>query len=184
MGWSIMKNRQLLYLIGIPGSGKSTVMRQVLEGRPFDLLRHPFQHEVYGCCLAYLGTSSSAFPGTDRLPMDVQPRVLDWLESCPYDVVGEGDRLANEAFFTSVQQLGFTLTVALLDTPRRVAADRRFQRGSRQDAAWVKGRETKIERLSRWATFRWILDGLQPPAYNARRLASHSAFETLYRPTS
>lgn len=145
-----MKMNHLLYMIGIPGSGKSTLMARALEGVPvIGQASKPFAHVVYsgGC---QLGRLRKEFSGTDALSMSVQPTVVEWLEkSCPYSiVVAEGDRLGNASFFLRVRQMtDWQLTLVYLDTPLEVAQQRCKGRGSAQDPTWWRGRVTKVSNL-------------------------------------
>lgn len=153
-------------LIGSPGSGKTTLLGAVTNDIPRAERRYPFLHLAYygipsddghtdlvtGIELG--GTGSGPFRGADRLGMAVQPLVVKTLDAKRWDnVIAEGDRLANAKFFTAVMQLGYDLSVIYLDTPFEVAAERRQQRAAQhnltaQNAAWVKGRDTKCRRLA------------------------------------
>lgn len=154
-----MTTKQMLYLVGIPGSGKTSLLAVTLAGVPIiGQATKPVPHVVYpgGCQLGTVnafytreGPKSRRSPGTDSSSMSVQPRVLQWLQgSCPYqNIVGEGDRLANLPFFTGVRAAGWELTVVHLDTPESLALDRCITRGSNQALAWWKGRVTKVHNL-------------------------------------
>lgn len=172
-----MKNRELWYLIGIPGAGKSAALARALADvtartydQPIPYLRYPGGVQ--------LGRQRSRFAGTDALAMNIQPAVLDWLEACAYWlVIGEGDRLGNAAFFAAVQRLGWNLRVALLDTPPEVAAERRLQRGSQQSEAWLKGRLTKIANLRPFVDV--VIDGALPLIEVAAQLRAEAAITQL-----
>jgi hypothetical protein len=108
--------------------------------------------------------------------MHIQPFVQTWLESaCPFRLlVAEGDRLANDQFFTTLQALGWDLTLAWLACPDAVAQARRTARRSRQDAVWVAGRVTKVMHLcARWASVLWRLDATQTVDCLAAQLQTH-----------
>lgn len=171
-------NHALLYLIGVPGAGKTTLLNTVLGDMPHSVLRPGKDNPTPAYTLypggIQLGFSEGLFGGTDRLPMNVQPRVLDWLQSGPYDrVIAEGDRLANSAFFSAMIALGWRLSVVWLNTPLEIAAARREGRGTKQNRSWVAGRITKIGRLQHWVDAGWTLDGSQPTADLAERLSQH-----------
>lgn len=167
---------RLLYLIGAPGAGKTTLFRELTVGLPRVARRLPIPHLVWQGMsqVVELGVRRGAFSGTDGLAMNALPRVLAFLDcERPPLVMGEGDRLASERFFQEVQELGYVVELAYLDTPREVAEARRRRRGSRQDASWVRGREAKVSRLAEaWGARR--LDGRLSPGENVERLASWS----------
>lgn len=170
--------RSLLYLVGVPGSGKTTLFRRLLAGVPAETHTSPFGWTSYPGGVQ-LGVERGAFSGTDVLPMNVQPRVLAWLDRCPYRyVVAEGDRLANGVFFDAVRAQGWHLTVATLDIEPGLASTRRESlRRTYQSPVWVRGRMTKVANLTRmYADPAWRLDARQPLDLLARRLRTHPAF--------
>lgn len=148
-----------VYLIGEPGSGKSTAMRAAIELCGFretglgsiPMLRWAEYVTHDGIRVAQLGIPEGLFPGTDRLSMGVQPVAIDWLRSVPAALVlGEGDRLATDGFLRAAAEVSH-LTVCVMSTSPEIAAARRAMRGTTQSEAWVKGRRTKVERLaSNW----------------------------------
>ncbi len=167
---------RLVYVIGIPGSGKSTAVRLALAGRDPGVKPEPVPHVCW-----YDGDEEEpgivtverlrhGFSGTDSLAMSIQPAAINWLARSPYArVLAEGDRLGNAKFFDAMGFAGVDLCIAWLDTPLDVAAERRAERGSSQNEAWVKGRVTKVLNLARSRpTHR--LDGTQSPAALARQL--------------
>jgi hypothetical protein len=166
--------KELLYVIGAPGVGKSSAVRLAMESlrtRP-DVTEQPFlhlsypQHRVDGGTgyepdpIIMLGGWREGFGGTDTLPMNVQPKVLEVLEHWedhdterPGRIIAEGDRLANDKFFVAASWLGWNLTVISLEAPPDVLAKRRRAREqqlgtSPQNESWVRGRETKAARLA------------------------------------
>ena len=147
----------LIYLIGYPGSGKTTVMAKVLgairwNGEPIRMVerveQQPFAHTIYPDGIIELGRQREVYGGTDTLSLGVQPKVLDWMAKSDAPlIVGEGDRLANSKFFAAVEALGRDVQIVYLKCPELVARHRAWDRGSRFNESWFKGRITKVNRL-------------------------------------
>lgn len=168
-----------IYLIGAPGSGKSTALKRALEirrwGDPVQKLE-PIPHLDYGAGLIQLGrVRETGFSGTDALGMAINPRAIEFLESRPANIVlGEGDRLANAGFLGAADRTG-VLTLIWLDVPPEVARQRARERALRlgtkeQTESWWKGRYTKTARLAGgWPHIR--LDGTRDPETVASDLA-------------
>lgn len=170
--WYRAEKPLLVYLIGVPGAGKSAVMAELVRGRRRRVFTQPFAHTTYEDGLVQLGRERVGRSGTDTLAMNVQPRVLAMLETQTWSrVLGEGDRLANRAFFDGARLRGYTLDVILLDCPPEVAAERRAARGSEQDARWLKSRASKIENLRPLATA--VLDATLPVETLVATLSAH-----------
>lgn len=146
--------KRIVYFIGVPGSGKTTLMREVMA--PFYGIQHakPFAHIEYQHPterVVQVGKERGTFSGTDALSMGVQPKVVEWLKTCDYDtILAEGDRLATDSFFHAASEVG-GLMLFVLACSEATAQERRAARGSNQNETWLKGRVTKVQRLAeRW----------------------------------
>lgn len=129
-----------LYLIGPPGSGKSTLMTRLLSQwsvGPSERLtkREMFGHRLISPDLEhegmYLGVLREQFPGTDGLSMSVNPQACLWLEGLQpgrYDLIlGEGTRLANRKFLATLAEHS-TLTLIHLTADLDVLRERTLSR--------------------------------------------------------
>lgn len=145
-----------LYLIGYPGVGKTTLLATILETLPQFVVTEPgtLKHVKYwpsnedfnGIQLGV--PREGGFGGTDSLPLNAITAMERWLSQSPPDwLVAEGDRLANDRFFSFLSSMG-TLTVCHLVCPPEVLVDRLQKRGSGQDPRWLAGRKTKTDTLA------------------------------------
>lgn len=153
--------RSLVYLIGAPGAGKSTLMRHLTRCCPRDTLLSPVAHDRLRLPLTArevlpmhqaieLGRRREAFSGTDALPMNVVVKAEEymWRGARAYSLIlAEGDRLACHRFLTAAAAAGWDVTLVHLDAPAPVLDQRCRERGSTQNAGWRAGRETKAINL-------------------------------------
>ena len=131
------------YIIGAPGSGKSTLMGEMLDGWEVGPYVRFTGREMFGHYLtkfddahiaAYLGHLRPEFPGTDALSLSVAPQALLWVDSLPLpgldQVFGEGVRLSHIGFLMALAEVT-DLTVIYLEVNPEVAAQRRLARGGK-----------------------------------------------------
>lgn len=147
--------KRFYYFIGEPGVGKTTLVSALIGERSGYAMREPVPHIVYGDGgIAQIGVARDQFGGTDGLAMNIQPKVVEWLNQQPYSTIfAEGDRLANGKFFRAVEDAGYALRVIVVEAGAAVAADRRAARaaalGKAQNETWLKGRQSKVLTLAR-----------------------------------
>lgn len=176
---------RLIYIIGQPGSGKSTAVNLALAHlRPYPQ-RKPFAHIIYRNndlhhVATQLGATHPTFPGTDRLSMGVQPAAATFLKEHPAPVViAEGDRLGNLMFLTVAAVHGYHVTLIRLQLPDDLAAERRATRGTEQNDTWLRGRITKVNNLyERWQGDRYTIDSSTTPDLVAAHIRQLAGLDT------
>lgn len=144
---------KLIYLIGEPGVGKTTTMRELTSQLgPAVQVDKPLAHRI-GAGWMELGKQRGLFSGTDALSMSVQPTAIVWLKRLAErnevgTVLGEGDRLGTASFLDAVERFAEVRLVVLTAAPG-VAEQRRDSRGQTFafNPQWLKGRISKVERL-------------------------------------
>lgn len=148
--------RHFLYVIGEPGTGKSTLVAELAKGAEAVPVNgdsfNRTMHVGTDPLVVEIGERRERFPGTDALAMNVQPKVEHWIGVTEHEhFLAEGDRLANARFFDYLVAAEIRLLVARLYVGERTQLARLTARGQRQDGSWLRGRRTKVERLA--ATF-------------------------------
>lgn len=152
---------KVIVIGGYPGSGKSTIVRRVLEEltkQGYKFLTYKFEKYVTYLRseqgLIVLGTygKNEDFPGTDRFAMNAQPEAMAFLEEFrdithnEYTVLFEGDRLFNAKMLDWLKDNGFSIVLCIVETHWAKLETRRNAR-SNQSETWRKGRHTKVDRI-------------------------------------
>ena len=152
---------QLIYLVGQPGSGKSTLMAKLTAQSDRHSIapaeHYPVAHDVLtdkktgAVEAAEIGKRRELFSGTDALASSVIDKAAPWIASQPYPLVlAEGARLANKRFLEAALAGGYHVTLVLLDhaDAEKWRAKRSKEIGKEQNAGWVKGRLSASRNLA------------------------------------
>ena len=145
-----------LYIIGAPGTGKSSLMRRVVAGLGLswgpeervwrELWVNPLLSPAGVQKGVSLGRERGTFSGTDALSMSAQPRVLEWLHATelPEYVVGEGMRLSSPRFLIELDSRA-PLVLVYLSDDYQVTDERRARRegGDNLTPTFVKQARTR-----------------------------------------
>lgn len=155
---------RIIILAGEPCSGKSTIMRSVLA--KLSSVEHhaptPYQnlglkgHAYPVQDILILGTyAPGAFPGTDRLAMNVAPQAVALIKllrqsPTPRALLFEGDRLFTRSILDAAKQPPHERHLITLHVTPETLQQRRIERAGRahgQSEAWARGRATKLTTL-------------------------------------
>lgn len=151
-----------IYLIGGPGSGKSTLMDALTRGWVFGPYERLTERELFGHHLVqqpitmhgvYLGHRRPEYPGTDALSLSVAPQALNWLETLDPTldwVFGEGARLAHSGFLAGLANRTRLLVVHLRVDPEVSEARRAIRPGKPLTPQYCKTAVTKSANTAAW----------------------------------
>lgn len=144
---------RVVAIIGEPGTGKSTIVRKIIEGMPLLPFKEGLLRGVWSKSMNLYVFGSydpdEKFPGTDRLSMAVQPdasRFLEFVRTTNPLILFEGDRLGNAKFLEFCQMIADVKLFHISAEPAAKNERRRF-RGDTMKESFLKGRVTKIANL-------------------------------------
>ena|SRR5210317_142632 len=142
---------KLIGIVGMPGTGKTTLMREWMAKRewtpdtPIQLLDsyHSDNIRLFG---KY--AEGETFAGTDKLSMAVMPVAIEYMKNPTHDVnIFEGDRLTSVNFFSQCKDMGHDVSIVVLQVSDEVREQRYKDRGSEQSETFIQGRRTKINNI-------------------------------------
>ncbi|HHZ95250.1 MAG TPA: hypothetical protein EYN67_06785 [Flavobacteriales bacterium] len=159
-----------VWVVGSPGCGKTTMLRNYIDPFDTEFVVKPKWTLTNNIILSghYLGKT---FDGGDTVPYNAFKESLQYWSSFllaneKYSVtIFDGDRFSTKYCLEYVNEFADGCFCILIDLPNDVLVERRKERGSNQNANWLKGRETKAKNFFNMFKNRdrLILDGKQSP---------------------
>lgn len=149
---------KIVYYIGVPGTGKTTRMREILaeyrkvEADEFVKEGLVTYHKFAKQKVLILGRyDDGVFAGTDTWSKGVGPKFRDWLVQnretySDWTVLGEGERLSNNPNMTAMFAEE-SMKLICLEVSEEELERRRAARNNTQNESWMKGMRTRIENL-------------------------------------
>lgn len=137
---------------GIPGTGKTTLMRKLLNSNISELKE--FRKLVKGheydelIVLGDYSDNDKVFAGSDTFSMAVQPEAEAFFEENMKNVIFEGDRIFNSKMLEFIDSR-YDLLVVILEADDAVVQERYKERGSEQSDKFINGRKTKYENVKK-----------------------------------
>jgi hypothetical protein len=149
---------KIVYYIGVPGTGKTTLMRMILneqrmvEADEFVKEGLVTYHRFAKQKVIILGKyDEGTFAGTDTWSKGVGPKFRQWLvdnreKYSDWAVFGEGERLSNQPNMDAMFE-GESMKLVCLKVSEEELERRRAARNNVQNESWMKGMRTRIENL-------------------------------------
>jgi hypothetical protein len=151
----------VLFVVGEPGVGKTTLVRRLLEPDSYLVQRPKWTVGATVCAAGHY--TGDKFDGADTVPYNGVLEALTFWSAELKDkrlTIFDGDRFSNASAVSALRSAspGLDARCVLIAADPDVVAARRVARGSNQNAAWVKGRRTKSLRFAHTFEKRLILD--------------------------
>ena len=142
--------KTLIAVIGAPGTGKTTLMKDYMNLWEWDIHRTGLVDHYVSGDIIVLGKypEGETFGGTDKLAMNVMPEVIEFLDANEDKVIiFEGDRLTSKKFFDTALEKGWKLHIVALEVGETERKRRYEERGSDQNETWLAGRVSKVNNI-------------------------------------
>lgn len=148
--------RVVLWIVGAPGIGKTSLARQLIGPEPILNMKPKWSLSTDGAVAAAGHYSGLAFDGADTVPYNGATAALEyWLRSLSKVALTlfDGDRFSNLGTHQWVRVNApdaRLCCVHLVAAPEVSAARRRIRAagGRLQNETWIKGRVTKAQRFA------------------------------------
>jgi hypothetical protein len=141
----------ILYVVGAPGCGKTTLVRRLLEADNYFNVRPKWTIGNGQKVCAAGHYTGGTFDGADTVPYNGFQLALDFWKANLINfelTIFDGDRFSDKRTIEFFQSQPVHQRVIHCIASAQLLAERRQERGSTQNPSWMKGRETKSERFA------------------------------------
>jgi hypothetical protein len=150
---------RVTYYIGVPGTGKTTLMRGLLaeyskvEEPEFVKEGYVTYHKFPKQRVIVLGRyDEGTFAGTDTWAKSAGPKFRQWVldnadRYADWGIFGEGERLSNNPTLDHLFEHCANMNLVCLKVSEEELERRRQARNNTQDPKWMKGMQTRIDNL-------------------------------------
>lgn len=142
-----------LFVVGSPGVGKTTLVRLMLQPAEERRILQAPKFTVCGRTVAAGHYTGATFDGADTVPYNGALPALDFFQQalkrkCDLAIF-DGDRFSNANCLARLQKMKRTTVACVhLVANDECIAERCAERGSEQNATWLKGRVTKAKNFA------------------------------------
>ncbi len=140
-----------LFIVGAPGSGKTTLARALLPPEPYFIVKPKWTMGDIVCAVGHY--TGGTFDGGDTIGYNGVKQALDYwrvhiLNGTTLKVtLFDGDRFSYAGALETIRTHSASVGCVYLNADDATLATRRAGRGSHQNPTWMKGRVTKATRF-------------------------------------
>ena len=134
-----------LFIVGPPGSGKSSLAKSIIKDKPFETIADPKWTVGSNWCAVGHYNLAEKFPGGDTVHYGQGQNTFNyWAQNLSNKelTIIEGNRFASSKYPITLEKFGRQIICVHVDAPEEILFRRRVERGSKTNPKWMAGRRT------------------------------------------